>query len=149
MKIGIRALTLKEVRIDFNAIEEEELPSNHFECPTAADFDETTNEGCEQYMQACIAHDAMLARIERAGSPDPQWFCAKVTVSWMTHDNGSGEPRYGYSTSVYLGCCSYESYDEFKENGDYRSMVDDALDKLNDAIAADFVLLRPLMQCEP
>lgn len=52
------------------------------------------------------------------------WFCAKVTVSYK-----------GYSADNYLGCCSYKSERDFKENsGYYTGMIDECVIEINKAI---------------
>lgn len=55
---------------------------------------------------------------------DYVWFCAKVTVSYK-----------GYSADDYLGCCSYESERDFKENsGYYADMIYQCVQEINNAI---------------
>lgn len=48
------------------------------------------------------------------------WCIACVTVSWE-----------GFSGEANLGCCSFESAEEFQEDEAYDSLVDQALEELN------------------
>jgi hypothetical protein len=41
------------------------------------------------------------------------YFCAKASVTWKGREIGSD----------YLGCCCYESVEDFKKNGYFRDMV--------------------------
>lgn len=54
--------------------------------------------------------------------PHPGWFCAVVHASYAGID---GDPEY-------LGCCSYETYEEFteEEGGYFTDMKSAALDDL-------------------
>jgi len=65
----------------------------------------------------------VLARLNRGD--EWAWFCAKVTVSW-----GS------FSATEHLGCCSYASEEDFKKGGYYDDMVTNALEELNQQVAA-------------
>jgi hypothetical protein len=54
------------------------------------------------------------------------WFCAKVTVRYR-----------GYEAIDYLGCCSYKSERDFKENsGYYVDMIRQCVDEINKDITA-------------
>lgn len=49
--------------------------------------------------------------------PNPLWFCAKVTASYADIN----------SDPVYLGCCSYDSYEEFTSDTYYAELKDEAI----------------------
>lgn len=49
-----------------------------------------------------------------------QWFCAKIVVSYKSFK----------SDPEFLGCCSYESFDEFIKSSYYNSMVIRAYENL-------------------
>ncbi len=50
------------------------------------------------------------------------WFCAKVTVTWNSLEE-----------TDYLGCCSYESEEDFKQKGGYyQGMVDECLGRIQE-----------------
>lgn len=50
------------------------------------------------------------------------WFCAKVTVQYRDLEG-----------TDYLGCCSYNSFKEFKseENGYYQDMINQCINEIN------------------
>lgn len=55
------------------------------------------------------------------------WFCAHVTVKYK-----------GLEADDYLGCCSYKSERDFKENsGYYDDMVRGCIDEINRTITAN------------
>lgn len=69
--------------------------------------------------------------------PHPGWFCAVVHASYAGID-GDAE---------YLGCCSYETYEQFKDPADgyYADMASAALDNLQARLLAMFEALAPLV----
>lgn len=88
--------------IKFEPIQEDERPEDHFDNESNIAFAKTGLK--RSYYEAC-----------------PQWFCAKVTA---TYAGITSEPEY-------LGCCSYDSYEDFiTEYGYYNNMVDNALTNL-------------------
>lgn len=86
----------------FEALEEDETIQNHF-----------SFENCG------VDHKPnYLARKVRDGRA--VWFCAKVTLS-----NGEKD------SSQYLGCCYYDSFEQFIESSDYfADMVEEAYAEL-------------------
>lgn len=74
--------------------------------------------------------------IRRHNSGDEwAWFCAKVEVRWK-----------GLRGVATLGCCSYESEEDFKECGEFADLVDEALDDLNDGIARTYAEIAELLR---
>jgi hypothetical protein len=72
----------------------------------------------------------ILARLDRGDV----WAWATVKVS-------AYEPESGLRADEYLGCCSYENENDFKEGGYYEDMVAACLDALQnqlDKIAKKF-----------
>lgn len=62
--------------------------------------------------------DAILERLERGDVW--AWACVEVRASWDLYDG-----------SDYLGACSYDSEEDFRQQGDYfDDMVDEALEVL-------------------
>ncbi len=61
------------------------------------------------------------------------WCTVKVVVCWKDF--------YG---SDFLGCCSYDSEEDFKHGGYYDDMVDNALDDLNGIIERTYAALEEL-----
>lgn len=82
------------------------------------------------------AEDAIIADLE--GGNEWAWCCAVVEVSW-------GEFK-GVAT---IGCCSYESEEDFKAGGYYEDMVEEAVDGLNNGIAKIFAEISPLLTDGP
>ena len=66
------------------------------------------------------AQAAWIRRELDAGNPSA-WFCAEVTAELQ-----------GFTYSTYLGCCSYESFEQFtsEEDGYFRDMVGEVTDGL-------------------
>lgn len=104
--MSISLTKLKELAtIKFEPLQEDERPEDHFDDEENIKF---VKEGLKNsYYEAC-----------------PEWFCAKVTA---TYAGITSEPEY-------LGCCSYESYDDFINEGspgtNYAGMVEEALTNL-------------------
>lgn len=69
------------------------------------------------------------------------WFCAAVSVQWIGIT----------SDTEYLGCCNYESEEEFKNplDGYYTDMCERALDSLNAKVQDMYCLLSTLIVKEP
>jgi hypothetical protein len=100
-----RALTREEVTFSI-AIEPEDLPiiGN-----AMASGDDDLDIACEKDI------------IRRLDSGNPwAWCCIRVTASWE-----------GFSANEYLGACSYQDEEDFKSDGYYDSMCQEALTALN------------------
>lgn len=69
--------------------------------------------------------------------PNPLWFCAKVIASYADID----------SDPVYLGCCSYESYEEFTSDSYFKEMRDEAISHLFCTLTAVHEELQRLEEC--
>lgn len=67
--------------------------------------------------------------------PIPQWFCAKVVASYGDLES---DPQY-------LGCCSYDSFDAFKEDDYYSDMCTEALANLATQLQETLDRLLPLV----
>jgi len=65
--------------------------------------------------------DAAYVREQLAAGNPAAWFCAEVTAELQ-----------GFTYSVYLGCCSYKSFEQFTsaECGYFPGMVEEATDGL-------------------
>ena len=57
-------------------------------------------------------------------SDSAAWFCAEVTVKYE-----------GLETEQYLGCCSYGSFDEFKNDPNYFEMVLECINEINELLS--------------
>jgi hypothetical protein len=66
------------------------------------------------------------------------WCCVRVVATW-------GE----FEGDAYLGCCSYESEEDFKQGGYYDDLANEALSALDQRIAATFESIRPLLEICP
>lgn len=118
MTDGPRKLELADVTVSFAAEPEDEPVAGQF----ATDEPERDRE----------LEREILSRLGRGD--EWAWFCARVTVSW-----GS------FSATDYLGCCSYESEEDFKKGGYYDDMVSEALGELNRKVASAWAEIAPLI----
>lgn len=110
----VRKLTLADVKVKFEALEEDQP------------IFESIESGDPEYAELEKKEAQDIAN--RLGRGDlSAWFTAKITVVW-------GE----FSATDYLGACSYDSFEQFTSDPDgyYSDMVNTALDRLNDQIAA-------------
>jgi hypothetical protein len=59
------------------------------------------------------------------------WCCARVRATWR-----------GFAGEAYLGGCSYDSEDDFRNDQHFTDMCDEALDQLNTtlAVAAELIV---------
>ena len=103
----MRPLSLTEVTV--SVIAEEEWS------PVKGAFD----SGVPDYREEEEALEKeILDRLSKGD--DWAWCSIKVTVEWENH-----------SASTYLGCCSYESEEDFKQDAYFHEMVEVALTELN------------------
>lgn len=107
----LRDLQLEEVTFHFEPLLEDECPEYH--------FDQLADEGICEEIRTLGA---------RGDLPHPKWFCAQVWVTW-------GDFK---SESQFLGCCSFESYDEFQHDGYDRDLKYHALDSLQKKVEECF-----------
>lgn len=112
------------------------------------------NEVC--FSVECLSEDAPIkGNVMDSGDPDADgraeekvyndyqanewaWCCVCVVASW-------GEFR----GEAFLGCCSYESEDDFRQGGYYDDLANEALCALNQRIAETFESIRPLLEISP
>ena len=100
-------LTADEVEFEFEAE------------PEYADLEDWLISGDPEYDEADRQYIAEVReRLERDDMA--AWFCAKVTAKWN-----------GFVGVNYLGCNSYESFDQFLSDEYYESMKSEALAALN------------------
>ncbi len=76
------------------------------------------DEMIQDHIEDEICYKEILKDYE-SGNP-AAWFCAKVVASW---EGIESDPEY-------LGCCSYSSLEEFKQDSYYANMVEDTLNNL-------------------
>lgn len=76
--------------------------------------------------------EAIIDELE-SGNPWA-WCCIGVIAEWN-----------GFKAHDYLGCCSYENEEDFKESGYYVDMKVEALKKLNDDLETMVDRLKPLI----
>jgi hypothetical protein len=67
------------------------------------------------------------------------WANVHVIASWPTND---------FTGDTYLGCCSYESEEDFKKDAYYTDMCNDALKNLNDSLQKHFDFLMTRISVE-
>ncbi len=105
----VRELTAEEVEFTLE-VEDEHIPvEGHF----ATDEPELDRKQEQE----------ILSRLRRGDTW--AWCCVKVTAKWKN-----------FTGVDYLGCCSYEDEEDFKQEGGYwEDMKSEALDALNKKIA--------------
>jgi len=118
---GPRKLTLEDVK--------QVMTAEHEDCPITGQFDLGEPERDRELERE------ISARLD--GGDVWAWFCAKVEVRWE-----------GFTGTSYLGCCSYASEEDFRQNfrqsGYYEGMVREALDDLNCQIHDVWSQIAPL-----
>jgi len=117
-KIIFRPLTKPEVEILLTIEEEDTGPAGCFSCGDDKQDEELVNE-----IQFKLARGNLWA-----------WCQVRIEVTWG-----------GFNECQYLGCCSYENEEDFKQHsGYYDQLVDEVIDNLNQNIKKVFdqLLLR-------
>jgi hypothetical protein len=105
----LRALTLEECTICVHAEPEDTHPEGQF----ASGDDEADREFVASALRRLESGDTWA------------WAWVRVRVSWN-----------GFTGEDSLGCCSYESEEDFREAGDYyEGMAQTALENLNQTLA--------------
>lgn len=78
--------------------------------------------------------DSIIDRVNREDKW--AWCCVKVTAVWN-----------GHTGTDYLGCCSYDSEEDFKAEGGYfESMKEEALSNLNSNLESFVISLSPIIR---
>lgn len=116
----VRKLTLKDVKVTLRA-EPEDVPVRG---NALASGDEAVDREAE---------DGVIAALE-AGN-EWAWCQAVVEVSWGN-----------FRGVAHIGCCSYDSEEDFKKGGYYEEMVEESLSDLNDGIAKVYAEICPLLE---
>jgi hypothetical protein len=116
MELTFRPITKDELLSITLTAEEEEIPVRG----QFASDDEAADKELE---------DSILDRMRHGD--EWAWFCAKVEVVWN-----------GYKGQAFLGACSYENEADFKKDGYYEDMVEEALEDLNKSLATNFAVLK-------
>lgn len=117
----IRELTEEEVEFEVECLPEHEHPRGHF----ASGDDELDRQMVKRILQYREWNEWA-------------WCVAKVTAKW-------GE----FEASEYLGCCSYDSKEDFMSPGGYYDdMKAEALESLNQLLADHYEDLSELRELE-
>jgi hypothetical protein len=121
-QVQIRSLLADEVTFSLSIEEEEDPVKGHFESDEPEKDKELEKE--------------ILSRLDRGDLW--AWCCVKITASWN-----------GLHGVTYLGCCSYESEEDFIKCNDYcQSMKDEALEELNKSLSSMLHQIAPLITQE-
>jgi hypothetical protein len=117
--VKVRKLTLKDVKVTLRAEPEDE--------PVRGSFG-GDEDGARK------VEDDVLAGLE--GGNEWAWCQAVVEVSWGN-----------FQGAAFLGCCSYESEEDFMQKGGYyEQMVEESLSDLNAGIAKVYAEICPLLE---
>lgn len=123
-KLKLRELTIADVTVTLRCEEEECDLRKHLssEEPDYADRDE-----------------ALCLEIEKRVQDGDQWaWCvAIVSVSWGP-----------FKEEATLGCCSYESEEDFRKDGYFDDMVKESVEQLNTGLSKLFEELMPLLEID-
>lgn len=114
-----RKLKIEDVTVTLRA-EPEEIPIKG----SFATGDDAGDRAIEQDIQQRLKNDDEWA-----------WFCAAVEVRW-------GD----YSATEYLGCCSYDSEQDFRASDYFDDMVNAALDELNNQVQEAYADLAEILE---
>lgn len=105
--MACKTLTQEDVQIELTVFPEEDLPVEGNACYS----------GDEEYDQ--MVENEILNRLEQ--NDVWAWAMVRVSVEWE-----------GLSSTQYLGGCSYDSEEDFRNNSGYfENLVQEALAKLN------------------
>jgi hypothetical protein len=107
----IRELTEKDVAFEIECMPEDESPIGHFQ------------SGDPEYEESDNAFERKIMR--EVEWNQWVWCCVKVTAKFE-----------GFEGVDFLGCCSYESQDDFEKNGYFEDMKTEALNDLNQELQA-------------
>lgn len=118
MMTTIRDLREDEVEFELELLEEDLPVRGHF----ASDEPEEDRKMEDEILRRLDAGDQWA------------WCCVKVVARW----NGLG-------VSDYLGCCSYESEEDFKRDGYWEDMKAEVLRELNEEVRTAFDRIKPLV----
>jgi hypothetical protein len=116
----IRKLTKEDVTIEVQALEEYTQVRGN----ATSSGDDAADKECE---------DTIIKNLESGN--EWAWCTIKVTASWNER-----------TCSTYLGCCSYDSKEDFLKDNYYTDLVDEAIDGLNKILQSDFDKLSELVE---
>jgi hypothetical protein len=116
----LRNLTKKDVIIEVEALEEYTAIRGNV-CASGNDAQDKETE------------DSIIASVNSGN--DWAWCTIKITVKWNAFD-----------CSTYLGCCSYDSEEDFIKDDYYTDMVNEAIEGLNDILQRSFERLSDLVE---
>lgn len=113
----LRTLTRDDVKITISCLPEDEHPKNCFALDDPEEEAKLVQEILDKFERNVWA-----------------WCCIRVRVAWN-----------GHYADEYLGCCSYESEEDFVASDYYYPhMVDAALKELNKDLQAEYAQLQAL-----
>lgn len=121
MTTMLRDLREDEVEFEIELLEEDVPVRGHF----ASDEPEEDRKTEDEILRRLDAGDQWA------------WCCVKVVARWN-----------GFETFDTLGCCSYESEQDFKRDGYWEDMKAEVFRELNEEVKAAFDRIEPLVVTE-
>ena len=114
----IRKLTRTDVGIKIECLDEDTPIEGNY----VATDDPEDDRACERAVIEELAHNPWA------------WCMVKVTVGWSS-----------FEAHDYLGCCNYDSEEDFRACTYFDDMVEGALDNLNQKVADAYVAIKDLL----